>query len=102
MSIFSKLLGKKEEAKAAFIGNKSSMTYHMAVCPIAAKINEENVVKFNSLEEAEKAGFKACGKCFPVVKKEEVKKVEEEAETKAEEVKEKAEKKLKKIKKAEK
>lgn len=67
--------------EAAFIGNKDSKMYHMAGCPMAAKIKAENGIDFDTKEAAEKAGFKACSKCAGG-KAEEVKKEGKKAEKK--------------------
>ncbi len=99
--------GDKAMSKAAFVGNKNSMMFHKSDCPMAEKMKAENLANFATKEEAEKAGYKACAKCFPLEKKEEkmeakAKKIEEKAETKAEEQVEKMEKKTKKANKLDK
>ena len=80
-------LKDKAAAKAMFVGNKGSMMYHKATCSMVVKIKEDNVEGFATEEEAEKAGYKACSKCFPSEKKEEKK------EEKVEKTEKKAEKK---------
>ena len=60
---------EKAKVKSAFVGNKGSMVYHKAGCPMAEKIKADNLINFATKEEAEKAGYKPCTKCFPVEKK---------------------------------
>lgn len=39
--------------------------YHLPTCSAAGAINEENLVQFETPEEALKAGYQPCGKCNP-------------------------------------
>lgn len=48
-----------------FWGSKNSNKYHYPTCKWAQKINPSNLVKFNSPEEAIKAGYVPCKVCHP-------------------------------------
>lgn len=48
---------------AELIASKTAKKYHHAECARAKKITPENLVKFKTSEEAEKAGFAACKVC---------------------------------------
>lgn len=52
---------------ADLIASKNSDKYHNQDCKIAAKIKEENTVRFKSAEEAAQAGYVPCKKCNPPV-----------------------------------
>jgi hypothetical protein len=52
---------------AQFWGSKNSNKYHYPTCKWAQKINSSNLVKFNSPEEAIKAGYVPCKVCKPPV-----------------------------------
>jgi len=45
------------------VGSKNSDKYHLPECPGVQQISEQNKVWFNSIEEAEKAGYKPAGNC---------------------------------------
>jgi endonuclease YncB( thermonuclease family)/methylphosphotriester-DNA--protein-cysteine methyltransferase len=45
------------------IGNKNSKIYHRADCPGYKSVSEKNQVKFNTVEEAEAAGYKVAKNC---------------------------------------
>lgn len=45
------------------VGSKNSDKYHLPDCPGAKQISEQNKIWFNSIEEAEKAGYKPAGNC---------------------------------------
>jgi endonuclease YncB( thermonuclease family)/methylphosphotriester-DNA--protein-cysteine methyltransferase len=47
------------------IGNKNSKIYHLPGCSSYDKVSEKNQVKFDSVAEAEKAGYKLAGNCHP-------------------------------------
>jgi beta-lactamase superfamily II metal-dependent hydrolase/methylphosphotriester-DNA--protein-cysteine methyltransferase len=51
--------------QAAVIGNKNSKIYHRLGCPGYKTVSEKNQVQFNSVEEAEKAGYRAAKNCPP-------------------------------------
>ena len=50
---------------AQFWGSKNSNKYHYPTCKWAQKINPSNLVKFNSPEAAQKAGYSPCKICNP-------------------------------------
>lgn len=50
---------------AAFVGNKTTKTFHRADCALAAKMKEANRVTFATAAEAAKAGYKPCKVCKP-------------------------------------
>ncbi len=50
---------------AEFWGSKKSNKYHYPTCGWARKINQENLVKFNSPEAAIRAGYVPCKVCKP-------------------------------------
>jgi len=45
------------------VGSKNSDKYHLPECPGAKQINEQNKIWFDSIEAAEKAGYKPAGNC---------------------------------------
>lgn len=45
------------------LGSVNSDKYHLPECPGAKQINEENKIWFDSIEEAEKAGYKPAQNC---------------------------------------
>jgi len=45
------------------VGSKNSDKYHLPDCPGAKQISEENKIWFDSIEAAEKAGYKPAGNC---------------------------------------
>ena len=50
---------------AEFLASKNSTKYHEPICKLAQKIKPENMVKFESPEDAIKAGYEPCKKCKP-------------------------------------
>ena len=48
-----------------FIGNRSSMKYHIASCEAVKEIEPRNTIALRTREEAETAGYEACGLCCP-------------------------------------
>lgn len=52
-------------ATGPIIGNKNSKVYHLPGCASYNRVSEKNQVKFASVEEAEKAGYKLAGNCSP-------------------------------------
>jgi hypothetical protein len=50
---------------AEFWGSKNSNKYHYPNCKWAQKINPQNLIKFNSPEDATKAGYIPCKVCKP-------------------------------------
>ena len=49
--------------KGKVVGSKNSDKYHLPECPGAKQINEQNKIWFDSIEAAEKAGYKPAGNC---------------------------------------
>ncbi|MCO6436822.1 MAG: hypothetical protein J5J06_07025 [Phycisphaerae bacterium] len=49
----------------ALVGSRNSDKYHRAGCPHVRRIREENLVRFDSIEDAENAGRKPCSVCRP-------------------------------------
>jgi hypothetical protein len=45
------------------VGSKNSDKYHLPDCPGAKQISEQNKVWFDSIEAAEKAGYKPAANC---------------------------------------
>lgn len=45
------------------LGSINSDKYHLPECPGAKQISEKNKIWFDSIQEAEKAGYKPAGNC---------------------------------------
>jgi len=54
---------KSEALQIQIIGNKNSKVYHYPWCSGAKNMREENKVFFNSIKEAQEAGFRPAGNC---------------------------------------
>lgn len=52
----------KEEAE--FCGTDANKIYHRSNCEWAKKIAKRNIIRFDTPEEAEKFGFRACKVCI--------------------------------------
>lgn len=50
-------------AAGLIIGNKNSKIYHRSDCPGYKSVSEKNQVTFNTVEEAEAAGYRAAKNC---------------------------------------
>jgi len=50
---------------AEFWASKTATRYHYPFCQWAQKIKPENLIKFNSPEQAGKAGYVPCEVCEP-------------------------------------
>jgi micrococcal nuclease len=48
-----------------YVGSKESDKYHYPNCRWAEKINTENQIWFDSINEADSVGYKPCGVCNP-------------------------------------
>lgn len=48
-----------------YVGSAESDKYHKPSCRWTDKINDENLVHFDTVEEAQAAGYTACGTCNP-------------------------------------
>ena len=51
------------QATGPVIGNKNSKIYHVPGCPGYDKVSEKNQVKFQTVEEAEAAGYRKAKNC---------------------------------------
>ncbi len=49
----------------AYVGSSESDKYHQPTCRWTSKINDGNLVHFDSAEEAQAAGYEPCGTCNP-------------------------------------
>ncbi|MDP2922736.1 MAG: Ada metal-binding domain-containing protein [Candidatus Omnitrophota bacterium] len=49
--------------KGKVVGSKNSDKYHLPECPGAKQISEQNKIWFDSIEAAEKEGYKPAGNC---------------------------------------
>ena len=58
-------ISKKPEVLSGIVGSSKSNKYHKASCRWAKKINQENLIKFDSVEDAIKEGYEPCGVCKP-------------------------------------
>lgn len=47
-----------------FVGNKNSKKLHTTECSYAKKLKEENVVIFESLDDATLNGYECCSRCL--------------------------------------
>ncbi len=47
-----------------FLASKNSSKYHDPSCNLAQKIKPENLVKFESADEAVKRGYEPCKRCI--------------------------------------
>lgn len=56
-------VAKNAPVKAGFVGSSESKVYHKTTCMMVSKIKPENLVKFASKAEAEKAGYRPCAIC---------------------------------------
>jgi methylphosphotriester-DNA--protein-cysteine methyltransferase len=59
----------KEEANfnasaAPYVASKESDVFHKVSCPLAETIAQENVIRFNSLEEAKASARRGCKRCM--------------------------------------
>ena len=52
-----------EMVKIKYIGNKNSKKYHTATCRYAKNLKEENMVIFETLEQATLSGYIPCSIC---------------------------------------
>ena len=49
----------------AYVGSSESDKYHYPTCRWTSKINDGNLVHFDSVEDAQAAGYEPCGTCKP-------------------------------------
>ena len=52
---------EKETKEGTFVGSINSNKYHWPDCSFAKRIGEDNMIWFNSEEEAQSAGYIRCG-----------------------------------------
>ena len=55
----------QETTGGYFVGSRKSDVYHYPDCSSAKQIKPENLITFNSVEEAKAAGYRPCKKCHP-------------------------------------
>src|SRR4030042_3299258 len=65
VTIFLLILFIPSVVAAEFWGSKNSNKYHYPDCRWAQKIKPENLIKFKTPEEAQKAGYIPCKVCRP-------------------------------------
>jgi competence protein ComEC len=53
----------KTDYQGKVVASSKSDKYHLPECPGAKQISEQNKVWFDSIEAAEKAGYKPAGNC---------------------------------------
>lgn len=49
---------------ATVIGSRTGTKYHLPECPGAKQIKKENLISWNSISEAEAAGYKPAANCL--------------------------------------
>jgi methylphosphotriester-DNA--protein-cysteine methyltransferase len=59
------MLSIPTQAGQEFWGSITSNKYHYPTCEWAKKISSDNLIKFNSAEEAVKDGYEPCPVCHP-------------------------------------
>jgi hypothetical protein len=52
------------EYKGKYLGNKNTKKYHITTCHYIKKTREENVVIFETIDDANKEGYKSCSVCI--------------------------------------
>lgn len=64
ISVSPKAGGVKSQAiNGSIVASKKGTKYHLLSCPGASQIKEENKIYFNSVEDAEKAGYTRASNC---------------------------------------
>jgi len=48
-----------------YYADNTTSTYHLPTCSVVQEMGEDKHVKFDTPEEALKAGYKPCGMCNP-------------------------------------
>jgi hypothetical protein len=56
---------KTDASAYAFVGSNESNKYHYPSCRFAKKIKAENLIGWDTIAEAEAAGYEPCGVCHP-------------------------------------
>lgn len=52
-----------EDGQGGYVGSKNGTKYHLPSCPGAKQITKENLVRFETKEEAEAAGYSKASNC---------------------------------------
>ena len=60
-----KILHAADVPEGSYIGNKNSEKYHRFDCEYGVKVHDNNLVVFDTLEDAINSGYKPCGACHP-------------------------------------
>lgn len=60
--------GIGQSERTIYVGSKKSNKYHYTWCKWAQKISLKNKVVFNSVKEAQAAGYVPCKVCKPPIK----------------------------------
>jgi methylphosphotriester-DNA--protein-cysteine methyltransferase len=55
----------QQKPAVKFVGSSKSNVYHLLSCRSAQRINSDNLLTFDSREDAVKAGYRACLVCKP-------------------------------------
>jgi hypothetical protein len=58
-------LAKQQDTEAKFVASKNSDKFHKASCPSAKRISANNLVAYNTRDDAIAAGKKPCQRCDP-------------------------------------
>ena len=61
----SNILHATDVPEGSYIGNKNSEKYHRFDCEYGAKVQDNNLIVFDTLEDAINSGYKPCGACHP-------------------------------------
>ena len=61
----SSILHATDVPEGSYIGNKNSEKYHRFDCEYGAKVQDNNLIVFDTLEDAINSGYKPCGACHP-------------------------------------
>lgn len=59
------ILHATDVPEGSYIGNKNSEKYHRFDCEYGAKVQDNNLIVFDTLEDAINSGYKPCGACHP-------------------------------------
>lgn len=59
------ILHATDVPEGSYIGNKNSEKYHRFDCEYGAKVQDNNLIVFDALEDAISSGYKPCGACHP-------------------------------------
>ena len=59
------ILHATDVPEGSYIGNKNSEKYHRFDCEYGAMVQDNNLIVFDTLEDAINSGYKPCGACHP-------------------------------------